>query len=292
MRYRIALFSSIFVIFWTVPALAQPEPEGEPTEATEPTEPLPAGETPAAPGQPPPPPATAPPGQGYPPAGYPPPGYGQGYPPPGYGQGYPPSYGQPYPPPPPPPDLTIHRHDGFYLRFGIGPAYGDVKSKGNLVGADIEATYSGWGPAYELLIGGTLGSGFVLGGGFVGQDIQDPDITIDLADSASASGVAEDETLGVVVLGMFADWFPNPEGGAHFGGMVGIGGVGLKGDDDTSSTGLGVSLWGGYDFWVGEQWSLGPEARIVAVSAQRDVAGQNFDDTATSLELMFTALYH
>ena len=275
----------VAVLLYGVTTWAQPQP-GQPVP-----EPLPPGEEPtdiAPPPPPPAPPAATPTQPGYGP-GYPPSGYGQGYPPPpGYGQGYPPHYATPAPPPPPPPDRTVYRHDGFYLRFGIGPAYGSAKSEAE----GIQATFEGAGPAYELLIGGTLGSGFVLGGGFVGQDIQDPEVTVDLAGAGSASGVASNETLGVVALGLFGDWFPDPEGGAHVGALIGIGALGLQGDNDEASTGAGASLWAGYDFWVGKQWSLGPEVRLVAVSTERQVLGTTFQDSATSFEVLFSALYH
>lgn len=188
----------------------------------------------------------------------------------------------------------MRRHDGFYLRLGIGAAYGTVNSKGTLLSSDAEVTYKGAGPAYELLIGGTLkGTGLVIGGGFVGQDINDPKMTFDVGGVTSGSDtLTQNGTLGVVVLGPFVDWFFNETGGAHVGAMLGLGGVGLKGDDDQMSTGGGVGLWGGYDFWVGDQWSIGPEVRYVAVASERKILGETFKESASSLELLFTALWH
>lgn len=187
----------------------------------------------------------------------------------------------------------MRNHDGFYLRMGIGYGRGSVTSKGKVLGIDIEAKFEGGGPSYELLLGGTIGSGFVLGGGFVGQDISEPKITVTGGGGAlDSSSIAKNQSLGVVVLGPMVDWFPDPKGGGHVGAMVGIGGIGLSGDDGKSSSGTGASLWGGYDFWVGEQWSLGPELRVVYVSAHRDVIGSRLNDKATSIEVLFTALYH
>jgi len=210
-----------------------------------------------------------------------------------------PSYGTPdqhgyAPPPPPPPRIrrTGYRHDGFYLRFGIGPAYGKAHSDSGDSQIDLKATFDGWGPAYELLIGGTPVAGFVIGGGLVGQDIRDPSIQIDVSGGASTSAVAKNEALGVVLLGPFIDWFPDPTSGGHVGAMFGIGAIGLQGDDGNASSGYGGSVWGGYDFWVGKQSSIGPEARVVAISAERDVLGVPFNDSATSFELLFTALLH
>ncbi len=246
-------------------------------------------------------PPLPPPGASQPPPSYgpPPPGYGQP-PPPGYGQPPPPGYGyNAYGPPPPgyadappPVDHTVRNHDGFYLRMGIGVASGTVKTQARLAGSTFDVKYSGSGPAYEFMLGGTLGKGFVLGGGLVGQDVSDPKVTVTGTNNpGSAAGTASGK-LGIVVLGPMIDWFFDPRGGAHLGAMIGSGGIGLSDDKGDSSTGLGLSLWGGYDFWVGKQWSLGPELRLVSVSGKRNVVGERWEDKATSVQVLFTALYH
>lgn len=281
MLRRLLAAVSLATLF-AAPALALAQ--GAPPPATEPLPP-PGSPPPPAQGQPPPGYGQPPPGYGQPPPGYgqPPPGYGYGPPPPGYGYG---------PPPPPPVDRTVRLHDGFYLRMGIGYGSGSVKSTGKLGESDVTAKYTGSGASYELMLGGTLGSGFVLGGGFVGQDISDPKLSVEISGGGSGSGVISNQSLGVVVLGPMIDWFPDPHGGGHIGAMLGIGSIGLRGDDDKASSGTGGSLWGGYDFWVGQQWSLGPELRFVRVSSKRDVLGKRWEDSATSVELLFTALYH
>jgi hypothetical protein len=189
-------------------------------------------------------------------------------------------------------------HDGFYLRLGTGIAYGRVHSSGTLsygtrdTGTSLTATYEGWGPAYELLIGGTVARGFVLGGGFVGQDISDPTLTVN-SDEFSERMVVEG-SLGVGALGPFIDWFPNENKGLHFGTMVGFALLGLSNGSGKTSSGIAGSLWGGYDFWVSRQWSIGAEARVAAVRASRTLSGYGgtLHDQAISAELLFTALYH
>ncbi len=277
-----------------------PPPVEAPTEAPPPVEtpPVePAVETPAPveapPATPPPaapPPAAPPPA---PPPGYVPPAYGQpGSPPP-------PAYGPPPQHPPPaamPAPQGVRLHDSFYLRMGLGVGYGNVKSKGSAGGSDLEITFKGFGPVYELLLGGTPGGGFVIGGGFVGQDISNPEIEVTIDSGGSASGNAPDSALGVGVVGPFVDWFIDPTAGAHVGLLGGIGLIGVQDEKGDSAQGFGAALFGGYDFWVGDQWSLGPEARIVYVNASRDSGtgplSSSFDDNALSFQLLFSALYH
>jgi hypothetical protein len=197
-------------------------------------------------------------------------------------------------PQPPKEDPTAHRHDGFYLRLGLGAGYGRATSSGTLYGQSVKMTYKGWGPAYELLIGGTVATGFVVGGGFVGQDIKDPTLSLEMnGTSLDALLGSQDLTvhgsLGVGALGPFVDWFPDERGGLHVGAMLGLALLGLPGDQ-----GFAGSLWGGYDVWVGNQWSLGAQARAAAVRANRTLEGFDgrLSDTAVTYELLFTALYH
>jgi hypothetical protein len=180
------------------------------------------------------------------------------------------------------------RHDGFYLRLGSGIGYGRAATKGSVEGFDIEATYRGAGPVYELLIGGTPARGFVVGGGFVGQDISSPSVKVKVNADVFATGEFTDSgALGVGALGPFIDWFPDDHGGFHVGALAGIGIIGLQGDRS-----FGGSLWTGYDFWIANQWSLGLEGRAVFATGSRTLDSVKMDDTAASYELLFTALYH
>jgi len=252
-----------------------------------------AGTAPAAPAPsaaPPWPPAQGPvygPPTYAPPYGAPPYAYGPYGPPPGWG--------------PPGPDPHAHRHDGFYFRIGLGIAYGQAKTSGTIAGTDLTAHYSGVGPAYELLFGGTVASGFVIGGGFVGQDIESPNTTIESNDPNVPSTLNVSGALGVLSIGPFIDWFPDDTGGAHVGAMFGLGGVGLKDRSGNADIGVGGSVWTGYDFWIADQWSLGGELRAVFAHGTREVQAATglgvpstaqFEDSAASFELVVTALLH
>jgi hypothetical protein len=198
-------------------------------------------------------------------------------------------------PPPPPlqlPDPTARRHDGFYLRIGLGIGYADVRSSAEDV--DFEVKYSGYGPSWEFLLGGTPGGGVVVGGGFLSQDISDPKIEAELAFEGIET--ESDDALGIGILGPFIDWFPDESGGAHVGAMFGVGVIGLRegpDDDDDPSSGWGASLWSGYDFWVANQWSMGALARAQYLSTKREFPQDIvIRDRGWSFQLLFTALHH
>jgi outer membrane autotransporter protein len=74
--------------------------------------------------------------------------------------------------------------------------------------------------------------------------------------------------------------------------LAGFGSIGLKDDNGDPANGFGVSLFGGYDFWVGKQWSIGPGARFIYVHTERDVLDAKFKDNGTSFQLLFSVLFH
>lgn len=271
---------SMLALVLTSASATSAQPAPEPTAPVAPAEPAPA---PAPLGEPAPAPAPVAPAPAAAPAPAPAPVAPAAYPPPAYPQ--PPAFaGEAV-------DPTVHNHDGFYLRLGIGVGYGRATRKGSYLGIDIDASYSGVGPAYELLIGGTPAAGFVVGGGFVGQDISDPKVELTLSSGGSTLDEEDfeaDGALGIVVLGPFVDWYPDPQGGFHAGAMVGLGGIGLE----ESESGLGGALSVGYDIFFANQWSFGITARAVAVKTSAKIDDDKLDDTASSFELLGSVLLH
>ncbi|MCL2824314.1 MAG: hypothetical protein FWD57_10005 [Polyangiaceae bacterium] len=177
--------------------------------------------------------------------------------PPG-GYGTPESHGYTEPPPypdvPPPPQLKgMHRHDGFYFRFALGPNRASTKVKYN---NGTEFGISSYGLSSEILIGGTPIDGFVLGGRLVGGTGFAPSAS----DGYSGGGVPS--SVVTSMLQVFTDIYPIPDDGWHVMAAVGLAGMGFNLDSHNVSTavgmnGLGLSVGGGYEPWIGEQWSLG-----------------------------------
>lgn len=311
-----------------------PPPPPAPTTSAQPVPPPPPAATTAPPpAQPvPPPPGYAqqpPPGYAQqPPPGYPqqpPPGYQQqpaypqqqpgypqqqpGYPPPPYGQpGYGPGYGarQPYPPgygyppgagygygypqpAPPPPDPTIRTHDGFYLRFSVGIGSMSPTVKVDASGQTNEVTYSGTTAAFDLMLGGNISKNVVLGG--AGQSLRIADAQQERLGTKSDAN----QSLQLSMLGPFVDVYPDPKGGLHFQGLIGLASLQAQSDNGNRSEtleGLGLSAGVGYDFWVGQQWSIGVLARYHYASVSKDIDGANNKSTITAPALLVTALYH
>ncbi len=262
---------------------APPQPTAPPVVAPGP--PAPATTPPPPPGPPGPPPPQAygpPPAPG--PGGYPP-----SYPPPG--PPGPPGYAPPFPQPPPP-DPTVERHDGFYFRVSVGGARMVSTLDVDRPIAN-ETTLTGGALSLDLAFGGTPADGFVIGGAIFTDTFFSP-----RSDDLVPSEEARFDSYGVSLLGPFASLYPDARDGLHFVGAFGLGNVSSGnaciddrcGDGGTNvlrdqvSVGFGMLLGVGYDFWIGEQWSLGVLARGQYVSASGETKDEE-EVRATALVL-------
>jgi hypothetical protein len=212
------------------------------------------------------------PGYGQPQPGYGQPGYGQ--PPPGYGQpGYgQPGYGQPGMTEPPPPapveEAGVHTHDGFFLRLGLGLGYGFVSVTSD--DSDGETHAKGVGILPEIMLGGTVAPGVVLGGALLAASFPSPTIENEDGDEADIDVNATFSTVD-----FFVNIYPDPKQGLQFQALIGYAVFIARDDeddetlfqnleeeaDDPSGVVLGAGV--GYEGWVGKQWSVGAMARVM-----------------------------
>lgn len=141
-----------------------------------------------------------------------------------------------------------YTHDGFYFRWGSGIAYVSHTGDGPLGDASV----SGFGSLEFVGIGGNVERGLVVGGIISGASTDRRTL------KGAPSGGPGKVTASLVTLGVLVDWFPNPAGGWHIGGSLGFGGPSLM-DDNITWTGIGAggTVFGGYDWWIGPEWSLG-----------------------------------
>jgi hypothetical protein len=202
------------------------------------------------------------------------------------------------PPPAPVPRRGYRVHDGFYLRMSVGGGY--MTSKVTYDDSTIaDRTLSGGGGVLELLIGGSPARGLAIGGGLWGQNARNPETDPDEVESY--------ESLDFGMLGVFIDGFPDPTGGFHVGGAIGVASLDgafedddfdpdpereRLGEEDGGTGGIGGSAWVGYDAWISPEWSLGGMLRFsgAVTTSNADELEQRANTRAFAI--LFTALYH
>jgi outer membrane autotransporter protein len=157
-------------------------------------------------------------------------------------------------------------HDGFYMKLGGNLGWASVSESYDVGGSDM--SISGFQVGEDFLFGGSVIPGLAIGGGLIGGHAPSPS-----ADFGGTS-VELDGTLHFIDLTAFVDYYIAADGGFHLTGFLGYafldftrsGGASSGNDPGGPAFGFGA----GYDFWVGNEWSIGPYARFMygALSAE------------------------
>lgn len=175
-------------------------------------------------------------------------------------------------------------HDGFYLRLSGGYGLVSVSQSSSPAAPAAEAKISGMGPAFDLSIGGSPIRGLAVAGTIVAHVVSTPTV--------EAGGVKKDGDKGIFMtyFGPTVDGYPDPTGGFHVGGGVGYGTVSSVNYD---AAGLAFQAFTGYDFWLGDSWSVGPLGRFLFVNGKKDAGGgTTINDPGMSIVLGISVVDH
>ncbi len=181
---------------------------------------------------------------------------------------------------------TYHFHEGFYLRasVGFGYYYGSF-SDCNQPGFDFNE--HGGTMSADLLIGGSPSPGISIGGGLM----VDPLFGTDSEHGSRHGSVGRVSWL----VGPFADAFPDPTKGWHLGGLIGFAGQSFD-SLDTGETrrgaGFGGAAWVGYDFWVADEWAVGPQFRVMGARTTNSKSGEDLSAFASSFDFGLSVVFN
>jgi hypothetical protein len=203
-------------------------------------------------------------------------------------------------------DRRKRRHDGFYFRFGLGIGRGhDSMSTATAIPTDRQLTFepvpfdgsgTATSPVTELAFGYAFGAGVTLGAGAYTATL--PKFSVDVQDPNT--GKYEFLVSQLALIGPVVDWYFDEEGGFHAEASPGVStyvaGAGepkIAGPQAQAHTavGFGFMLGVGYDWWIGDQWSLGVLGRII-YGATSGAAGSNFSHDSYAPAFLITATYH
>lgn len=143
------------------------------------------------------------------------------------------------------------RHDGFYLRLGVGSGY----AIGELT-AGMDSGSKGFNIASEVAVGLGIRPGLSVGVGTFPMVAPGPTY-----DGVDAGGQHVSGT------GPFADFYLDPAGGLHLQAGLLLAAGYLDGSGQRPGK-VGVGYGGmagvGYDLFIADEWSLGGLARLTA----------------------------
>jgi hypothetical protein len=181
---------------------------------------------------------------------------------------------------------------------------------GNLDGASsTTGSAGGFAGATELAIGASPIPGWALGGGVYTTTIPSPS-SDDLEFDVLPGGQRYEFTLTQLALfAIFSDVYPMPDTGFHVQGGAGMAvlvmGLGtstgsLATSEDRGPTtqahtavGPGMMLGLGYEWWIGNEWSLGALARFTyGWTSGDDGDGVSWDHQTGSMTLLAGFTYH
>jgi hypothetical protein len=159
------------------------------------------------------------------------------------------------------------------------------------VSTSPDYTLRGGGLALDVLVGGSPAPGVAVGGGLLVAAMTAADLEIE----GSTNEIAT--SAGHVLIGPFIDGFPQPTGGFHLGGLLGLAQATIDRDDQSTDErfeggGFGGAAWVGYDWWVGPEWSLGGLLRMTGSITRDEDEALTRQATNYGFALLFTALYH
>lgn len=204
-------------------------------------------------------------------------------------------------PPPPAPhhrDPDARRHDGFYLRAGVGFGGYHQYLEGD-VSPEVKGRVSGIASLSEFALGGTISRGFVLGVGLYGAAVLASNYHPETNAALPAEFVEEEFSFDVV--GPFFDYYFDEHKGLHLQvalGFASYSGIGVDStsydEDQYKAFGGGVMVGFGHDWWVADQWSVGVLGRgMLGVVVGDDDAGNRWTHViSTSPSILFTVTYH
>lgn len=199
----------------------------------------------------------------------------------------------------------VRTHDGFYLRLATGfGAYSETirSERSDRYGGTVKGQSTGFATLGELAVGGTIAPGLVLGGGAYTAQLIAGTFRVNDDSDGDPPPELDPEVRNFALVGPFIDWYPNPKTGFHFQAALGLAtlsGVHLdtsavNDDEPYHAIGGGVMLGVGYEWWVGDEWSMGVSARLLGSFLRgKDDSDVMWNHVAgTGPSPMFTVTYH
>jgi len=182
-------------------------------------------------------------------------------------------------------------HDDFFFRLslGLGAGWGREELEIRSLGVSETNHLFGATATMEMLAGGTPLPGIVFGAavGVLGRaKLEETGENADTGDNASA---------GIVQASLFTNWYPDPSQGLYLYASIGYASAPRTLGDVTyavDSEGVALGAGGGYDFWMRDEWSLGPQFRVTIARLGTEEGSASISQWFVSPTLTIAMTYH
>lgn len=199
-----------------------------------------------------------------------------------------------------PPHPGAREHEGFYLRLGLGGGAfvlsRSAESNSLSSAPDFaDSRITGFSVVSELSIGGTPLPGLVVAGSLINHNHPSPELERDDGRRIELG----DTNMLIVLMGGTVDYYPRVDRGFHVGGTLGLSYIvapSRSAFQQLGGVGPGLAGHVGYDFWISDDWSIGPALRLnlayaTANRSEGSLSGSE-DSLLFSSALMFSAVRH
>lgn len=184
-----------------------------------------------------------------------------------------------------------YAHDGFFIQPSVGVSFVQMDAELGLGNATETQELTGRGPIIDLHVGASVTRHLVVGGMLAMRGASSPkfeSVSLALLPSEDSR-----DAVSLVQLGLFVQVYPDPEAGLFFRGALGAAGDSMRYEldlDPLEPSGLGLTAAAGWGFWVGDEWSIGPELHLVyaSLSDEQDGVELTHDWLAPGFAVVFT----
>ncbi len=179
----------------------------------------------------------------------------------------------------PPANPGAHRHDGFFLRFGMGPGYAaahEEKSSGKVSGTSFTGFLAiGWTPIEDLAI-------------HLNSEV---DMLLSARVDLPSGRVANDQSDTLRNVGLGLSYYLMPFNLYVSGALTAAKGYRQPAGQsrvEESEWGLGMSVSAGKEWWVSDNWGLGVFGRVNVAAFDGQRPGETYTANALTLGGSFT----
>ncbi len=158
-----------------------------------------------------------------------------------------------------------HMQDGLELTLALGGGYFRDDFEQTIgIFSSVKGVAQGSSGSGHFGIGYAVKPGLNLGGLVSFDQVVSPNVSVE---GVSVSNT-DDISVGTLLLvGPYIDWYFTPGEGWHLMGALGGARITVKDDTgaerkDVNPAGAGAFVAIGYNFWIGDEWSLGALARF------------------------------